>query len=542
MRHIPGLHENADVLTIQDRSGFRRPAGTATHPIEFGCVIAMALPLALHLARFDTARSAVRRWLPMMAIAIGIPVAVSRSAVLGAAVAGLVIFLGLDPKVRPRALVAVSGFLVVIYATTPGLLGTLRGLFLSTGSDSRINDYAPALADIRQSPWFGHGPGTFVADATIGNVLDNQYLLSLIEIGIVGMAIVLAYLLAASFLGRGARHRSSDPATRDLGQAFAAASLSSAATAYTFDALTFRMFAGVVPLCLGLSGLLWALQRDKDAPVAARPLAQAGLAPPLSASALAPLPAPPVEQVEPVEPIAPPVPLEPAAVEAATAEPAPAAGDERPAVPTAVGAFGALGDLGDLGEADTVEHDDLLAALDGELAGVPLHTYDGLPLPAPAGEAPVHDLRRVAVLIGAGAAVVVLVGLPFIVERDDRGNASVAQVGISAGPGLTSASTSSTTFLGQPSRKAARLRARAARNRAARAGAAPVGGTIVPGGTDANPAAPPAAGGPTTTVASTPTTVPTATTTTEPGTPTTTETTTTPTTEPPTTTTEPTTP
>ena len=57
VNRIPGLHENADLVSIQDREGFRRPAGTATHPIEFGCVIAMALPLALHLARFDLVRS-----------------------------------------------------------------------------------------------------------------------------------------------------------------------------------------------------------------------------------------------------------------------------------------------------------------------------------------------------------------------------------------------------------------------------------------------------------------------------------------------------
>ena len=64
----------------------------------------MTLPLALHLARFDLARSAFRRWFAVAAIVIGIPVAVSRSAVLAALVAVIVIFIGLEPRLRPRAL------------------------------------------------------------------------------------------------------------------------------------------------------------------------------------------------------------------------------------------------------------------------------------------------------------------------------------------------------------------------------------------------------------------------------------------------------
>lgn len=260
---IPGLHGNADLVSIQDRQGFRRPSGTATHPIEFGCVITMTLPIALHLARFDVARSAARRWLPVAAIAVGIPVAVSRSAVLGAAVAGLVVFVGLEPRHRPRALAAAAGFLVVVYATTPGLLGTLRTLFTSAGSDTSITyrtaDYGLIGEYVRESPWLGRGPGTFLSDRYV--VLDNQYLMTAVEIGLVGLAVVVGYLLATAFLGRGARHRSRDPAVRDLGQALAAASLTSVVTAFTFDGFSFLMFAGVIPLCLGVAGALWALSR-----------------------------------------------------------------------------------------------------------------------------------------------------------------------------------------------------------------------------------------------------------------------------------------
>jgi polysaccharide biosynthesis protein PslJ len=260
---VPGLQGNADLVTIQDREGFRRPAGTATHPIEFGCVIAMTLPLALHLARFDRARSPLRRWGPVAAIAIGVPVAVSRSAVLGAVVAALVVFSGLDRRLRPRAMAVAIAFLGVIYATTPGLLGTLRNLFVNAKQDTsityRTDDYELVGEYIRQSPLLGRGPGTFLP--TNYFYLDNQYLLSVIEIGLVGLVVVIGYLLAAAFLGRGARHRSADGWTRDLGQAMAAASVASAVTAFTFDAFSFLMYAGAVPLVLGTAGALWTTTR-----------------------------------------------------------------------------------------------------------------------------------------------------------------------------------------------------------------------------------------------------------------------------------------
>ena len=128
----------------------------------------------------------------------------------------------------------------------------------------RTDDYEAVGEYIRQSPWLGRGPGTFLADSDNNRVLDNQYLLSAIEIGLVGLSVVIGYLLATAFLGRGARHRSTDPAIRDLGQALAATSLASAVTAFTFDGFSFLMFAGFIPLCLGVAGAVWMMERTAE--------------------------------------------------------------------------------------------------------------------------------------------------------------------------------------------------------------------------------------------------------------------------------------
>jgi len=525
LRQIPGLQENADLVTIQARGAFRRPSGTATHPIEFGCVIAMVLSLALHLARFDTTRTRARRWLPVALISIGIPVAVSRSAILGAVVAGIVIFLGLEPRLRPKALMSVAVFLTLIYATTPGLLGTLRGFFLSTGSDSRKDDYGPAFALIRKSVWFGHGPGSFINNSDLGNVLDNQYLGTLIEVGLIGLVVLLVYLLAAAFLGRGARHRSSDPATRDLGQALAAASISGAVTSYTFDSLSFRMFAGIIPLCLGIAGALWVMTRDnarsgEDASAAVTAVQASG-----SGTFIATLR----------------VPARDGTGDQAERVTARTADVELPPGTTVIDLSDGAATLNDPAPGQAPRLD---APADPDPAGDTGHDVERLAQPLePDRRAGAYDLRRIYKLIGAGAAVLLLLGLPFFVDLSEGGQ--VAQVEVIESPDGALFDLPPTTIL-NPSVKADGTQPSA--------GGSPTvttprrTRTTVPSrsGTTSGSTRLPLGGGPTTTRTPT-TTLPTAPptpTTAPPPTPTTQpppDTTTTTTTEPTTTTTEPTT-
>jgi O-antigen ligase len=408
VNRIPGLHQNADLVSIQDRSGFRRPAGTATHPIEFGCVIAMALPLALHLARFDRARSAFRRWFPVAAILMGIPVAVSRSAVLAALVAAIVVFIGLEPRLRPKALAVAAVFIVATYATTPGLLGTITGLFVNAGEDSsisyRTNDYATVGEFVGQSPWFGRGPGTFVAGPYI--ILDNQYLLTAIEIGLVGVAVVIGYLVAAAFLGRGARHATKAPAVRDLGQAVAATSMASAVAAITFDAFSFLMFAGVVPLCLGLAGALWKSTRAAQRRAEAMPTFEGpppGWRPQPSAQALhvPPVGDPPTNGVDRVVDVREPGPDD--------------------------GRF--LEPVAPVGGGDHAPTGSPLADFVGGVPGPPTRRADA---------------RRRAAGVGVGVGAVILVGLVLGIGRGGADDPQVAGARVVTGPVDASPSTSPT--------------------------------------------------------------------------------------------------
>ncbi len=259
---IPGLSENQSFTTIQDRSSLRRISATASHPIEFGVVLSMALPLALHYAFAPGVRRSRVNWVPVVLIGAAIPMSISRSATLACIVAGVVLFAGWTGRQRTRALIAVPVFLVVMRLLIPGLLGTIKSLFTNLGNDpsiqGRTNDYAEVATYVQQSPWFGRGAGTFLPSAYF--TLDNQYLGQLVETGVVGLLGLCGLFVVGFLTARGARHRASDAVTRDLGQALAASIAVPAVTFATFDGFGFPVVTGMTFVVLGAAGALWRVQ------------------------------------------------------------------------------------------------------------------------------------------------------------------------------------------------------------------------------------------------------------------------------------------
>ena len=262
---IPGLSLNSSLTSVLGRVGFARPAGTALHPIEFGVVLTMTLPLALHYAYRGGGRSRWRRWTPPAAIALAVPMSISRSAVLSALV-GMLVLLPTWPRPRRRLAYGLMVLLAgTVYVTIPGLIGALKGLFLGIQEDdsarSRTDSYDLVWEFVRRDPVAGRGPGTFLPSYRI---LDNQYLGTIIETGVLGLAALLGLLTVGVLTARTVRLGSSDPDTRDLAQSLAAGVAAAAITFATFDGLAFPMSAGVIFLLLGCIGALRRLTRDTD--------------------------------------------------------------------------------------------------------------------------------------------------------------------------------------------------------------------------------------------------------------------------------------
>jgi O-Antigen ligase len=260
---IPGFSLNlADTyINISSRGGLNRVVGTAVDPIELGVVSGMLLPLAIYLAMHDVDRPAWRRWLPTACIAIAIPASVSRSAVLSAGIA-TGIFILLLPAARRLPLMSfIPVAVAAVFVTAHHLIGTLVKFFSAGTTDPsishRVNNYSLVEQLVHAAPWFGQGGGTY-HPITL-HILDNQYLTSAIEIGLIGLAALFFFFTWPVAAALVARKRTTDPALRDLAAALAGAELAATACSATFDCLSFPMFVYVQALVIGLIGACWVI-------------------------------------------------------------------------------------------------------------------------------------------------------------------------------------------------------------------------------------------------------------------------------------------
>ncbi|MFG1705606.1 O-antigen ligase family protein [Nonomuraea sp. M3C6] len=267
---VPGLRFVIEDKFIFDRNAMRRVAATAAHPIEFGVICAMILPLAAHYSfrARELARPALRWWLCTAAIGMGLMFSVSRSAILGLLGVGIVLLLGWPARRRIQAVVVLAGFLGVMKVISPGLLGTIFGLFDNFFNDSsidyRTHDYGFAGQEISKHLWLGRGMGTWYAPKY--QVFDNQYIQGTIDTGVIGVSIFLGMFVCAFVCALRARYLSADPGVRELGLTLAACLVAPVLGAATFDLLSFAIVSGLSFLLIGATGALLRMARDERRP------------------------------------------------------------------------------------------------------------------------------------------------------------------------------------------------------------------------------------------------------------------------------------
>jgi O-antigen ligase len=267
---LPILRASSDDAFVFERAAQKRVSGTMGHPIEFGVVCSMLLPLAAHYVFQARARGEkVWRWYVCATlIASGLMFSVSRSAVLGLAAGGLVLFIGWPTRRRLRVLAIGVVFLGAMKVAVPGLLGTFYDLFANAGNDSsvqwRTHDYPIAAAEILRHLWFGHGYGTWYAPKHI--VFDNQYILTMVEGGVVGMAAFVIVFFSGLYAAIRARYLTIDPTRRDLGLSIVAALVVPLVGAATFDLASFKTGEGLSFLLVGAAGCLLRITRAELSP------------------------------------------------------------------------------------------------------------------------------------------------------------------------------------------------------------------------------------------------------------------------------------
>lgn len=257
---IPGLQGLTNFGNALSRSELNRIVSTSAHPIELGVVFASVLPLALHRSLHA---GRLMSWLPTSLIGAAALMSVSRSAVVVAGVALVVLFMGWPWKWRIVALVAAPFLALAGRAVLPGLLGTVRSLFRGLEHDpsiqGRTDDLPYILRAFGERPSFGQGLFTWVP--MVYRTIDNQMLMFLVELGILGTAAFVCLILTGMVLACSPTLRGGLPEQKRLGFAVAAALVSIFASFFTFDALGFRQVAGLTFFYLGLSGAIWWLVR-----------------------------------------------------------------------------------------------------------------------------------------------------------------------------------------------------------------------------------------------------------------------------------------
>lgn len=247
---IPGLTANQEIGAVSERSGFARPAGTAIHPIEFGAVLTLIFPLTLHFGLIDSTKSRVRAWSPSLIIGAMLFISLSRSALLAAFVALLIILPSWATGMRRRVYAVGALILLTVYLTIPGLLGTTLQLFTGVRNDasalSRTNSYELAWEFIQNSPFFGRGIRTFLPSYRI---LDNQYLGAVIEIGVIGTVVLISVFAASVWTTL--RIRTISAEDRSLARSLVASITACAVSFATFDAFSFPMVPTLLFLLIG---------------------------------------------------------------------------------------------------------------------------------------------------------------------------------------------------------------------------------------------------------------------------------------------------
>jgi polysaccharide biosynthesis protein PslJ len=258
---LPGLIAQAPVTDLMVRGGLSRVYSTTSQPIEFGAVVVMTIPLALHEARFSSPDTRMLRWLQVAVLIIAAPLSVSRSAILALIMAAIVILPAWPRKERRIAYVSISAVFAAFLVLVPSLITTLAGLVINIGSDSSAQSRTKAIAMswlyISQHPWLGHGFSTFLPQTYF--FVDDQYVTSTIETGFVGLLALMLLFLTGWAIARSARRRPVDAEGRHLAQCLAASVAAAAISFSDYDALAFTMASGLLFLLLGCCGAHWRL-------------------------------------------------------------------------------------------------------------------------------------------------------------------------------------------------------------------------------------------------------------------------------------------
>jgi hypothetical protein len=268
-----------------DRAGSTRAYASSAHPIELSAVLTMLIPFAVYLLK----RTGQRRWLvAALMLGLGIFATLSRTGIVMLVIVGFVYFRNRPQNMR-RLLPALIPVLCLVFVALPHTLGTFYAQFFpkqglvaqqdAAGQDNnhltadgRLADIPPSIAEWSHHPLFGEGFGSRLTDAAesaqlkvpLSRILDDQWLGSLLETGVVGVFSLL-WLFRRSNKRMRRIAREDDGEDGWLALAVVAATSAFAIGMLTFDALGFVQITILLFLTLALGSALANVRRESAA-------------------------------------------------------------------------------------------------------------------------------------------------------------------------------------------------------------------------------------------------------------------------------------
>ncbi|MWV47733.1 hypothetical protein GRS96_00410 [Rathayibacter sp. VKM Ac-2803] len=241
------------------RAGGYRSFGSAQHPIALAVMFTMMIPIAIYLSKyarwpFNEINRRIIYYGVVLAMLLGVVTAVSRTAIVTLGVMFLVTLI-LRPKIGGYLLLGMIPVLGLGFLVIPKILTDMIGSFLdpeeliasqytSAGmaGAGRLADLEPAMAIVREHPFFGTGIGSriVVGDDKNAFILDNQWLGTLMDggaVGVIGLAVL--FLVPIVMLLRYSFKSTTTPQYASLAFSIAVLLVGYTIAAYFYDAFGF---------------------------------------------------------------------------------------------------------------------------------------------------------------------------------------------------------------------------------------------------------------------------------------------------------------
>jgi hypothetical protein len=284
---LPFLRFNGGGLA-SERGGNLRVFASAQHPIALGAAFAMSVPLSIFLARTSS-----KLWLlSTLLLLLGLAGTASRTPVVMLIVC-VGVFLWLKPRETVRWWPVLLPMVVLVHVAVPGALGTFEQAFFPAGgivaqqtelpqngnlllAGGRLRQLGPELSAASSHPFFGIGSGTrqtgFANPKRNAPILDNQWLDTLLEIGLIGAGALLWLMIrSVRLLGAAARRVAHDDDDGWLYTALAASIASFGVGLFFYDAFSFIQVTFVFWITLALAAAFLSIDAEQrvGAPTAA---------------------------------------------------------------------------------------------------------------------------------------------------------------------------------------------------------------------------------------------------------------------------------